>query len=152
PAEPLNVIEPQNLMSDPAQPPAAKEAVSRALANRPSIKAAALLVESNQKLTAAAKGDYWPALSADATWNKGTTEASQYFDDPLKNSQVAIGVTLSWNISGGWATDANVRKADLQTLVSQNDLKTARRNVASDVEKAVAQLAVARSQARVAQQ
>jgi outer membrane protein TolC len=139
-------------MSDPAQPPVAKDAVSRALESRPAIKAASLLVESNQKLTAAAKGDYWPALSANAGWNRGTTDASQYFQDPLKNSQASIGLTLSWNIFRGLATDANVRKAELLALVSQNDLANARRNVASDVEKAVAQLSTAGAQARVAKQ
>jgi outer membrane protein len=152
PAEPLTVAEPPRLMSDPAQPPVAKEAVSRALESRPAIKAASLLVESNQKLTAAAKGDYWPALSANAGWNRGTTDASQYFKDPLKNSQASIGLTLSWNIFRGLATDANVRKAELLALVSQNDLANARRNVASDVEKAVAQLSTAGAQARVAKQ
>ena len=152
PAEPLTVVEPQRLMSDPAQPPKAKDAVSRALDNRPSIKAASLLLESNQKLTAAAKGDYWPALSATAGWNRGTTDASQYFADPLKNSQASIGLALSWNIFHGLQTNANVRKAELQALVSQNDLANARRNVASDVEKAVAQLSTAGAQARVAKQ
>ena len=152
PAEPLTVAEPQRLMSDPAPPPPAKDAVSRALDSRPAIKAASLLVESNQKLTAAAKGDYWPTLAANAGWNRGTTEASQYFEDPLKNSQASVGLTLSWNIFRGLATDANVRKAELQALVSQNDLANARRNVASDVEKAVAQLSTAGAQARVAKQ
>ncbi|HTO97882.1 MAG TPA: TolC family protein [Myxococcales bacterium] len=152
PAEPLTVVEPQRLMSDPAQPPAPKDAVSRALENRPAIKAASLLVESNQKLTSAAKGDYWPALSANAGWNRGTTDASQYFQDPLKNSQASIGLTLSWNLFRGLATDANVRKAELQAMISQNDLANARRNVASDVEKAVAQLSTAGAQARVAKQ
>ena len=109
-------------------------------------------MESNQKLTAAAKGDYWPTLAANAGWNRGTTEASQYFEDPLKNSQASVGLTLSWNIFRGLATDANVRKAELQALVSQNDLANARRNVASDVEKAVAQLSTAGAQARVAKQ
>ena len=152
PAEPLTVAEPQRMMADPAQPPPAKDAVSRALENRPSIKAAALLVESNQKLTAVAKGDYWPSLTAGASWQRGTTEASQYFETPVHNSQATIGVTLNWNLFRGLSTDANVRKAEIQALLSQNDLENARRNVASDVEKAVAQLSVARAQARVAQQ
>ncbi len=152
PAEPLTVAEPQTLMSEPAQPPPARDAVSRALETRPSIKAARLLVESNAKLASAAKGDYWPKLSATAGWSRGTTDASQYFTDPVKNSQASIGLVLDWNLFNGLSTDAAVRKAEIQTMISQNDLENARRNVASDVEKAVAQLATARQQVRVAQQ
>jgi len=152
PGTPLTVQEPQNLMAEPAQPPAIQQAVSQALVTRPSIKAASLLFESNEKAASAAKGDYWPTLSASAGWNRGTTEASQYFSDPVKNSQVTIGVTLNWNIFNGLSTNANVRKAEIQALLSQNDLQTARRTVANDVEKAVAQLATARAQVRVAQQ
>jgi outer membrane protein TolC len=61
-------------------------------------------------------------------------------------------VNLSWNFFNGLATNANVRKAEIQVLLSENDLATGRRSVASDVEKAVAQLSTARAQARVATQ
>ena len=61
-------------------------------------------------------------------------------------------MNLSWNIFAGLSTQANVRKAEIQTLLSENDLASARRNVASDVEKAVAQLATSRQQVRVSQQ
>jgi outer membrane protein TolC len=74
------------------------------------------------------------------------------FNDPTRNSTLYGSVNLSWNVFNGFATGANVRKAEIQTLLSENDLMTARRNVASDVQKAVAQLSTARAQARVAQQ
>src|SRR4051812_34034446 len=152
PGTPLTVQEPQNLMAEPAQPPAMQQAVSQALVTRPSIKAASLLFESNEKAASAAKGDYWPSLSASAGWNRGTTEASQYFGDPIKNSQMTIGLTLNWNVFNGLATNANVRKAQIQALLSQNALQRARRTGASDVERAVAQLATAGARVRVAQQ
>ena len=59
---------------------------------------------------------------------------------------------MSWNVFNGLSTTANVRKADLQVALAENDLASGRRNVASDVQKAVAQLATARQQARVALQ
>jgi len=152
PAEPLTVAEPTNLMSDPAQPPQAKEAVARALEMRPAIKAASLTVESNRKLASAAGGDYWPALSLTGGYNRSSERFGDIFSDPAQNSTLFGTVNLSWNIFAGLSTQANVRKAEIQTLLSENDLASARRNVASDVEKAVAQLATSRQQVRVSQQ
>ncbi len=152
PAEPLSVADPPGLMNAPAQPPQANDAVARALERRPSLKAAGLTVESNRKLASAASGDYWPAVSLGAAYSRSSEHLGDLFKDPSLNSTLYGAVNLSWNIFGGLATQANVRKAEIQTALSENDLLTARRNVASDVEKAVAQLATAQQQARVAQQ
>jgi outer membrane protein TolC len=153
PAEALTVAEPQRLMDDPAQPPPALDAVARALQNRPSLKAASLTVESNRKLASAAKGDYWPSVSVQGSWARGTQDdLGKLFRRPNDESTSSASVNLSWNLFSGLATGANVRKAEITALVSENDLQTGRRNVASDVEKAVAQLGTARAQARVAVQ
>ena len=152
PAEPLTVAEPQRMMADPAQPPAAKDAVARALESRPALKAASLTVEANRKLAAAAGGDYWPNVALTGGYGRSSEKFGDIFSDPTGNSTLFGAVNVSWNIFAGLSTQANVRKAEIQTLLSQNDLENARRNVASDVEKAVAQLSVARAQARVAQQ
>ena len=152
PAEPLTVKEPPNLMTEPSQPPAAQAAIAQALASRPSLKAFALSAEASRKSTAAFRGDYLPAVYLFGQWQRGTTSFSTYLDRPDLNSQASAGVSLSWNLFGGFATDANVRKAEVQTLLAENDLESGRRNVASDVQKAVAQLGTSRAQARVAQQ
>ena len=152
PAEPLTVAEPKRLMDDPAQPPPAQDAVVRALQTRPSIKAANLLLESQRKLASAAKGDYWPILSASAGYQRSARDLNTITSDPTLNSTLYGSINLSWNVFSGFATNANARKAEIQAALSENDLFTARRNVASDVEKAVAQLSTARAQARVAQQ
>lgn len=152
PGTSLSVLEPVNLMADPAQPPALGEAVERALAQRPSLKAFALTVEQDRKATSAARGDYWPSLSGVATVSRSTTNLSVFPDRPDLNSQASVGVALSWNVFNGLATRASVRKAELQARLAQNDFESGRRSVAADVEKAVAQLSAARAQARVAQQ
>ena len=152
PAEPLNVVEPPQMMNPPAQPPPAKDAVAQAMERRPALKAASLTVESNRKLASAASGDYWPAISLNGGYSRSSERLGDIFSDPSQNSTLFGSVNLTWNIFAGLATQANVRKADIQTLLSENDLSNARRNVASDVQKAVAQLATARQQALVARQ
>lgn len=152
PAQPLAVAEPPNLMADPAQPPPAPQAVATAMEKRPSLRSFALLVQSNEKAASAAKGDYWPQVFLQGSWQRNSTNSADYFEDPLKGSQIAGGVFMQWNVFNGLNTTANVEKANIQTALAQNDLANGRRNVASDVQKAVAQLATARQQVRVAQQ
>lgn len=153
PSEPLNVAEPPRLFDDPALPPAAHEAVERALANRPSLKAFALQAESQRKFAKAASGDYWPTVTLDGSYNRNARDLPT-FDDPNLglSSQLSGSVNLTWNLFAGFATNANVRKAEVQVRLSENDLLNGRRNVAADVEKAIAQLATARTQVHVAGQ
>jgi outer membrane protein len=152
PGSPLSVLEPENMMSTPAQPPPVPDAIARALDNRPSLKAFSLSAEQNRKLASAAKGDYWPAVSLFGQWSRSTTETKPFFEAPGRNSQASAGVSLSWNLFNGLNTTANVRKAEIQVALAENDLVNGRRSVASDVEKAIAQLSTARAQARVARE
>ncbi len=153
PGEPLSVAEPPGMMVEPSQPPRAQEAVQKALTSRPSLKAFGLVAASNRKTVSAARGDYWPQISLGASYGRNTDQFGQFDDpNPLHSSQIAGSVNLNWNLFAGLSTDANVRKAEYQVALAENDLASGRRNVASDVEKAVAQLGTARAQARVATQ
>ena len=141
------------MQKDPAAPPPTREVVDKALAQRPSLKAFALTVESQQKAVSAAKGGYWPQISLAATYGRSTSDRSQFIDTDLgQNSQLSGGVNLTWNIFSGLSTKATVQTAEINVLLAVNDLANGRRTVASDVERAVAQLAVARQQARIAVQ
>jgi len=153
PGTPLTVTEPLNMLAEPVQPPALPQALERALSNRPSLKAFALTAESNRKTASAAKGDYWPTLSANGFWQRGTRDdVGRAFETPGRDSHSGVSLDLTWNIFSGLSTQADVRKAEIQVALAENDLASGRRGVASDVEKAVAQLATARAQTRVAQQ
>jgi outer membrane protein TolC len=153
PGTPLTVTEPPNMLAEPVQAPALPQALELALTNRPSLKAFALTAESNRKTASAAKGDYWPTLSANGFWQRGTRDdVGRAFEAPGRDSHSGVSLDLTWNLFSGLSTQANVRKAEIQVALAENDLASGRLGVASDVEKAVAQLATARAQARVAQQ
>jgi outer membrane protein len=153
PSEPLNVVEPARMMSDPAQPPPMKDAVEVALSRRPSLKAFALITESSRKAVTAAGGDYWPQVVLEGFYSRTTSDLPTFDSPPIgQNSQFGGLVSLNWNLFEGFATKGAVDKARIQVLLSENDLANGRRNVASDVQKAVAQLAAAKAQASVAQQ
>ena len=146
------MAEPQNLMAEPAAAPGLAQAVDRALSNRPSLKAFALTVQQSRKLASVAKGDYWPVISLVGQWSRSTSAISPFVEAPGRNSQAYAGVAMSWNLFNGLSTTATARKAAIQALSAENDLEGGRRSVANDVEKAIAQLATARAQVRVAQQ
>ncbi len=153
PSKALAVVEPAGLLDDPAQPPAAQEAVDKALAQRPSLKAAQLTIEAGKKQLASAKGDYLPVVSANASYTRGTRVVGDVVDPDLtKKNTLSGSINLNWNLFAGFSSDAGVRTKLLQLKQAENDYQGGRRGVASDVQKAVASLSAARAQARVATQ
>jgi outer membrane protein TolC len=152
PGSPLTVAEPQNLMAEPQAAPPLEQAVDRALVNRPSLKAYAHTAEASRKSAAAAKGDYLPQVGLVGSYQRSVNDWSAFTSSPDLNNQLSGSVSLTWNLFAGGATHGAAEKANLQTQIAENDYESGRRNVASDVEKAVAQLSAARSQVRVAQQ
>jgi outer membrane protein TolC len=140
------------MQQDPPPPPPVADAVQTALARRPSLKAFELAAQSQHKSAAAAKGDYWPTLSLNGSFGRTTRSASD-FTRPLDEASTLRGsIDLTWNLFNGLATKAAVEKAEINALLAENDLANGRRGVTSDVERAVAQLAVARQQVRIAVQ
>jgi len=152
PAAPLNVIEPVELMQDPTAPPPADQAVTRALGNRPSLKAFGYQLEGLQKQVAAAQGDLWPTVTLNGSYSRNATTFKAYLASPEKENTLSGSVNLNWNIFGGFATTANVEKARIQVLLTASDFQAGKRGVASDVERAIASWAAARTQAKVATQ
>jgi outer membrane protein len=153
PAQPLVIAEPPQMQQEPSLPPTAGQAVEKALAVRPSLKAFAYTADAQRKSAAAARGDYWPQISLQGSFGRNTTEWNTFTEGDLsRDSSLSGGVSITWNIFNGLATKATAEKADIAAVSAEVDLASGRRAVASDVERAIAQLAVARQQAGVAAQ
>jgi len=152
PAAPLAIVEPAAMRQDPAAPPPAPDAVQTALGRRPSLKAFALATQAQQKNAAAARGDFWPTLSLSGSYGRQTRSTADFTRSLDEASTLRGSIDLTWNLFNGFATKAAVEKADINTLLAENDLANGRRGVASDVERAVAQLAVAGQQVRISVQ
>lgn len=152
PGQPLAVVEPAGLLDDPPPAPKAAEMVEKALANRPSLKAATLNAEALRKQVAARKGAYYPRVSLGASFGRSTTTFGDFTTPLEQNSQLSGNISLSWNLFNGLSDKANVDKAWVQVLIAENNLANGRRGVASDVATAVAQLAAAGAQSRIARE
>src|SRR5438067_4050098 len=83
-AAPLAIAEPAAMQQDPSAPPPAQEAVQKALAQRPSLKAFALTAEAQRKTASAATGDYWPTVSIGGSYSRNNPEFA-IFTDPMLN-------------------------------------------------------------------
>ena len=114
PAEPLAIVEPATMNQEPAQPPPAKDAVGKALSQRPSLKAFAFAAESQRNLASAAKGGYWPQLTAQLAYNRTTNNFNTLTDPDLSvNNTLTATIGLRWNVFQGLNTKASVEKADI---------------------------------------
>ncbi|TMA22627.1 MAG: TolC family protein [Deltaproteobacteria bacterium] len=152
PTDPLTIQEPSQMQQEPAAPPAAGQAVEKALLSRPSLKAFALTVEAQRKNASAVRGDYWPTIALNGSFGKQARDLSTLTNSIDSASTLRGSVDLTWNVFSGFATKAQATKSDIAATQAEVDLMTGRRTVASDVQRAVAQLAASRQQARIAAQ
>jgi len=152
PTNALAIQEPSQMQQEPAAPPVAGQAVERALSSRPSLKAFALTAEGQRKNATAARGDYWPTIALNGSYGRQTRDLDTFTSAPDQASTLRGSIDLTWNLFSGFSTRAQASKADIAATQAEVDLATGRRTVASDVERAVAQLAAARQQARIAAQ
>jgi outer membrane protein TolC len=152
PSQPLAIEEPSQMQREPVSPPPASEAVEKALASRPNLKAFALTAEAQRKSASAARGDYWPIISLDGRYNRQTQNLETFTSSPEKASTLSGSINLQWHLFQGFATQGAVEKGEIAAAQAETDLATGRRTVVSDVERAIAQLAAARQQARIAAQ
>lgn len=152
PGERLAPVEPPGLQDEPALPGAPNDLVQRALGGRPGLRAFQRFVEAQDDALSAARGDFFPQVSLFGQYQRTTRDAADLTAGPDKVGTLSAGVNLSWNLFQGFATQAAVRKQEQQVLLARNDLANGRRAVASDVERAAAQLLAARGSSQVAAQ
>ncbi len=152
PAQPLLVADPPNLSEDPSAPPAALQSVEVALARRPSLRSLKATIEQMNKLVEVAEGDYLPVVSLNGQYLRATRTLDDFTKSPDQANTLSASLNLRWNLFGGFQTRANVSKARVQVEIAQVAYQSGRRNVATDVGRAVAVWASARTRALVAKQ
>ncbi len=152
PAQPLTVVDPPNLSNDPSDPPSLQESIDKALSRRPSLRAFAAAIEQMKKNIDVARGDYWPVVSLNGTYQRQSQSLPDFSKPPDQLSTLSGTINLTWNLFAGFATEANVNRAAIQLQLAQVNLMSGRRGVASDVERAIANWTSARTRAQVTKQ
>ncbi len=152
PSTPLAIVEPSELKELPLPPPPAARAVELALSTRPSLRAYEHALAATRKTTTGLKGRYYPSLSAQAGYTRNSQNIGDIVAPPGEKSNLSATLVLNWNIFNGFADQSSIRRSELLAESNENDLMQGKRQVASDVNTAISNLAGARQRAQVAGQ
>jgi outer membrane protein len=113
-----------------------------ALAFRPDYKSAAENLKSADNSVMSAWGRYLPRASASAGYSTGSTE----FSLMGSNRSYSWGVSLSWTLFDGFATNQAIQSARAQQRNAELSLQQTERNINVEVKKALLDLEAAQKQ------
>lgn len=89
----------------PPVPESLENLIAYAMEQRPDLLQLRELVEAAEANLKSNKGDYWPALTAEANYNEYDTDLSQFKD------RWEVGVAATWQIFSGFQTQGAVAEA-----------------------------------------
>jgi outer membrane protein len=120
--------------------------VDKALADNPSLQAAALALDAAQANVSTARAGHLPTLDVSGGWNDSTTwgtRSNGSFNFPADGASdgTNIGITLNVPIFSGGATQAGVRSALANRDAAAEQLEQERRGVARQTRNAYRSLA-----------
>lgn len=115
------------LDSMPPVPVNLENSISEALEERPDILQLKSIVEASTADIKSSKGDYWPALMADAKYNDYDTTLSLYKD------YWEVGVGLRWELFSGFETKGKVAEATGRYRENMAQLQDLELTVVSEV-------------------
>jgi outer membrane protein TolC len=99
----------------PPEPPPLRELLDVARSRRPVLAAQAALVAAADAGASAARGGWFPRVSAEATYARQSAELASYegaYGDPSRAYAAVTQLVLSWNLFEGRRTTAASRRAD----------------------------------------
>jgi len=112
PASEVEAVVPQamDLTRTPAGAPSPDALLETARGQRPLVKALEQNLKAGQLGVTVARADYWPRLSANASYNRGSP-AAEFFVDPRVQNSLSVGANFTWRLFSGFAIDSNVETA-----------------------------------------
>lgn len=101
--------------------PAYEDSLARAKTQRPLVKSIEQQLRAQELAVDVARADYFPRLSASASYFRSSPTADPFFTDPTKQNAVTIGATLNWNLFSGFQHESAVERAraDVSTAQAQ---------------------------------
>jgi outer membrane protein len=156
--EPLEAKEPGLLAQVPAPAPALAAALAEARRHRPLLRALQQQVRAAELGRAIASAAYLPRLVAQGSYARSGPDADAVFAEPRLQNSVSGSVVLQWDIFNGFATgaqvsraEATIRTAQLNLAQTERELEAAVRSALQSLETqiAAAELAAANREAAV---
>ncbi|QRK07047.1 TolC family protein [Archangium violaceum] len=135
-AEAAVAVDPGVMNQPPAPAPSLDMALREARTRRP------LLVVLRQQLRAAelqesiARAGYLPRLSLSGNFQHAAPDAEIFFSRPDRQNSVSGGISLSWDLFNGFTTQAQTRRAEYQSRISELNLQQSERELEGAVRQA----------------
>ena len=107
--------------------------VAAAVAERPSVLVQRASLETVRENLEMQKAAYWPTASLAASYSRGSRRPDRIFADPTDNYRATLGLDVSWSLFSGGATDAAVRRAEVDVEKTIATLVDHERRVTSEV-------------------
>jgi outer membrane protein TolC len=155
--EDLAVVPPAALTGAPAtagEPPPLEVLLERARARRPALAARRARVEQGERTLQAARGAFWPVLSAQAAYSRQGPElagADGVYGDPSRQYVASAQLVLAWNLFAGRETTANEQRAAVAARRAGIEREQEEAQVAAELARARASAAALDRAARIAQ-
>ncbi len=79
--------------------------------HRPELASLRAQVSGAQKAVSIARADYWPTMAFEARYNRSSRRPDRVVANPLDNFTATINLVVNWNLFRGFATNADVERA-----------------------------------------
>jgi outer membrane protein len=155
--EALEVVAPPELDASPAaaEPPPLEALLALARERRPALLAGSARLEAARTAIEVARAGYLPSVALQGTYARSSTKLGGRdgaWGDPSRAYTATGQVVVSWNLFQGFATDADVRRAQAGMARSQASVQRDDQTVAQEVVNArAAVVALARQEALAAE-
>ena len=135
-AEPLEAVEPGSLDTLPPAPLPLAQALSEAKSRRPLLVALRERVRAAELEQRVASSGYWPTLSLSAGYGRRAVSPDIVYLQPGLQNAVSAGLTLTWDLFSGFATDAATQRAALSQRILSLNLEQTERELEASVRQA----------------
>jgi outer membrane protein TolC len=136
------------------EPPPLEALVSRARARRPLLAARRELATASARSLEAARGAFWPVLSAQAAYTRSGPElggADGVWGNPTRQYVATAQLVLSWSLFSGRELTANEQRAAVDVRRAAIELAQSETQVAAELARARASAVALGREARIAQ-
>lgn len=155
----LQAVDPGVLQQEPPPAPALDDALKQAREHRALLKALQQRVRVAELQRAIVQGDYIPRVGLSARYSHTSQDLGPFFSEARYGNTFNGGITLTWDLFNGFATDAqsaraevNIRKAELTFAQTARELEAEVRRAHAVLDGQIAAAKLSTANRAVAQQ
>ena len=111
-----------------------------ARANHPELMSQRAGLASAEDAITVARAAYWPTVALEANYNRNSRRPDRIIANPLDNFSATVNLAVTWNVFEGFATNAEVERAQINLRKAKANYEVAERVILSDISDGVQRL------------